>query len=48
VRHQEYYGDIDSYLSRFNVFYHEALGGKYDAENLDNNTREQKLCQRPL
>jgi tubulin beta len=25
----EYCGDIDAHLGRINVFYHEALGGKY-------------------
>ena len=25
----EYCGDNDSYLGRINVFYHQALGGKY-------------------
>ena len=30
----EYCGDNDAHLGRINLFYHEALGGKYDAENL--------------
>jgi tubulin beta len=25
----EYFGDNDAHLGRINVFYHEALGGKY-------------------
>jgi hypothetical protein len=44
----EYCGNYDSHLDRINVFYHEALGGKYDAGNIVNHTRGQKLGQRPL
>jgi hypothetical protein len=45
----EYCGENDSHLGRINVFfYHEAFGGKYDAENLVNHTRGRKLGQRPL
>jgi hypothetical protein len=44
----EYLGDSDSHLNRINVFYHGALGGKYDAGNLVNRKRGQKLGQRPL
>jgi tubulin beta len=35
----EYCGDNDAYLGRVGVFYHEALGGKYEANNLVNYTR---------
>jgi hypothetical protein len=44
----EYCGNNDAYLGRINVFYHGALGGKCDADNLVNHTRLQKLGQRPL
>jgi hypothetical protein len=44
----EYLGDSDSNLNRINVFYHEALGRKHDADNLVNHTRGQKLGQSPL
>jgi hypothetical protein len=30
------------------VFYYEALGGKYDADNLVSHTRGQKVGQKPL
>jgi hypothetical protein len=43
----EYCGDNDAHLGRTNVLYHEALGGKYDADNLVNHTRGKKLGQRP-
>ena len=43
----EYCGDNDSHLDRINVFYHEAFGGKYDADYLVNHTRGQKLDLRP-
>jgi hypothetical protein len=42
----EYYGDNNAYLGRINVFYHEALGGKYDAGHVLRHKREQKLGQR--
>jgi hypothetical protein len=41
-------GDNDAHLGRINVFYHEALGGKCDADNPLNHTPGQKLGQRPL
>jgi hypothetical protein len=44
----EYCGDSDTLLDRINVLYHEALGGKDDADNLIHHTRGQKLHQRPL
>jgi hypothetical protein len=44
----EYRGDNDAHLGRINAFYHEALGGKYDADHLVNHTRGRKLGQRPL
>jgi hypothetical protein len=44
----EFLGENDAHLSRINVFYHEALGGKSDADNLVNHLRRQKLSQRPL
>jgi tubulin beta len=34
----EYCGDNDAKLHRINVFYHKALGGKYDTSNLVNHT----------
>ena len=30
----EYCGDSDAQLDRINVFYHEAIGGKCDAEKI--------------
>jgi hypothetical protein len=33
----------DAHLDRINGFYHAALGGKYDADNLVSHTRGQKL-----
>ena len=42
----EYCGDSDAHLGRINMFYHEAFGGKCDADNLVNLTRGQKLGQR--
>jgi thiamine kinase-like enzyme len=44
----EYFGDNDPHLDHANVLYHEALGDKYDAENLVNHIRGHKLGQRPL
>jgi hypothetical protein len=41
----EYCGDSDAHLGRINVFYHEAFGGKCDADNLVNHTRGKKLSQ---
>jgi tubulin beta len=35
----EHCGENDAHLGRINVFYHNALGGKCDAENLANHTR---------
>jgi hypothetical protein len=35
----EYCGDNDVLLGRINVFYHEAFGGKCDADNLVSHTR---------
>jgi hypothetical protein len=37
--------DNNSRLGRINLFYHEALGGKYDADNLVNQTRGQKWAK---
>jgi hypothetical protein len=44
----KYCGGNDVHLGRFNVHNHEALGSKYDAGNLVNYTRGQKLGRRPL
>jgi hypothetical protein len=44
----EYCGDSDAHRNRINVFFHEASGGKCDADNLVNHTHVQKLGQRPL
>ena len=44
----EYFGDNDAQPGCINVFYHEALGGKCDADNLVSHTRGRKLGQRPL
>jgi hypothetical protein len=41
-------GDNDAHLDRINVFSHEALGGKYGAENLVSHTHGKKLDQRRL
>jgi tubulin beta len=38
----DYSGDNDARLDRINEFYHEALGGKYDAGQLVNHKRGQK------
>ena len=35
----DYCGDNDAHLGRINVFYHEALGCKYDADYILNYTR---------
>ena len=43
-----YFSDSDAHLGRINALYHGALGGKSDADHLVNNTRGQKLGQRPL
>jgi hypothetical protein len=42
----EYYGDNEAHLGRINVFYHETLGGKYDAGRVVNHKRGQKLGRR--
>jgi tubulin beta len=34
----ECFGDNDAHLGRINAFYHEALGGKCDADNPVNHT----------
>jgi hypothetical protein len=44
----EYFGNKDSHVSRINVFHHEALDGKCDADIPVSHTRGQKLGQRPL
>ena len=44
----EYCGNSDAHLDGTNVFYHESLGGKNDAEKLVNHTRGQKNGQRQL
>ena len=44
----EYRDNVDLHLNRISVLYHQALGGKYDAENLVNHTRGQTLGQRRL
>ena len=38
----EYCGGNDAHLDRIDVFYHEALGGKYDADYLVNNASGKK------
>jgi hypothetical protein len=45
---REYCGDNDAHLDRINVFYHEAFGGKSDADYLVNHTRGRQLGQKPL
>jgi hypothetical protein len=44
----EYCGDNDAHLDRINIYYHEALGGKYDTSHLVNHTRGRKLGQKAL
>jgi len=44
----EYCRDNNAHLDRINVFCHEALGGKCNAQNIVNHTHGQKLDQRPL
>ena len=44
----EYCGDNDTQLDRAKVLYHEALGGKCDADNTVSHTRGKKLGQKPL
>jgi hypothetical protein len=45
---REYFSDNDAHLGRVNALYHGALGGKYDAEHLVNQTRRLKPGQRLL
>ena len=41
----EYFGDNDAHLDCISVFYHEALGGKCDADHLVNHTRGRNLAK---
>jgi hypothetical protein len=43
----DYCGDSDAHLGLINVLYHEALGGKCDADKPLCHTRNQKLGQWP-
>ena len=41
----EYFGNNDAHLNRINVFYHEALGGKYGGYHQVNDARGLNLAK---